>query len=287
MTSENMEAMPQKEMPTAPAAPPPEAEDAPAGAESTLAPASGGGQEQRGGRLPLKAREGKANQLLRDGARWPPVVALLNLTGLGLGYLYMRRWLRWMIHFLLTAGLIATAFLTNGARRPGLWAAVLGAWVVWMAFDGWRLARAAPGAATGHRWLPVGVAVFLLVLEAAGIWGYRALGQRAFAEGMAAYWDADCRAAMQHFDRVTTLYELTLSPNVAADDAGIVECSLLVFAENARGQGEYAEAVDGYATYLDLYPESVLIVFARDALAATYGEWATHVRQTQDYQAAM
>ena len=287
MTSENMEEMPQEEMPTAPAVPPPEAEEAPEGAESTLAPASGGGQEQRDGRLPPKAREGKANQLLRDGARWPPVVALLNLTGLGLGYLYMRRWLRWMIHFLLTAGLIATAFLTDGARRPGLSAAVLGAWVVWMAFDGWRLARAAPAEATGHRWLPVGVAVLILVLEAAGIWGYRALGQRAFAEGMAAYWDADCHTAMQHFDRVTTLYELTLSPNVAAADAGIVECSLLVFAENARGQGKYAEAVDGYATYLDLYRESALIIFARDALAATYSEWATHVRQTQDYQAAL
>jgi hypothetical protein len=94
MTSENIEAMPQEERPTAPTAPPPEAEEAPESAESTLAPAPGGGQEQRGGRLPPKAREGKANQLLRDGARRPPVVALLNLTGLGLGYLYMRRWLR-------------------------------------------------------------------------------------------------------------------------------------------------------------------------------------------------
>jgi tetratricopeptide (TPR) repeat protein len=219
--------------------------------------------------------------------RWPPVVALLNLTGLGLGYLYIKRWLRWIIHSGFTAGLIATASLTNGARRPGLWAAVLGVWVVWMAFDGWRLARAAPAEATGRRWLPAGVAVLILVLEAAGLWGYAALGQRAFAEGMAAYWDADCRTAIQHFDRVTALYELTLSSNVAAADAGIVECSLLVFAENARGQGEYAEAVDGYATYLGLYPESVLIVFARDTLAATYGEWATQVRQTQDYQAAI
>jgi tetratricopeptide (TPR) repeat protein len=287
MTSENMEAMPQKEMPTAQTAPPLEAEEAPESEDATLTTATEEGQEQRGGRLPPNAREGKANQLLRDGARWPPAVALLNLTGTGLGYLYIKRWPRWLIHLVLTAGLIATASITNGASRPGLWTAVLGAWVVWMAFDGWRLARATPLGGIAHRWLPAGVAVLILVLEAAGLWGYRALGQRTFAEGMAAYWDADCRTAMQHFDRVTTLYELTLSPNVAAADAGIVECSLLVFAENARGQGEYAEAVDGYATYLDLYPESVLIIFVRDTLAATYGEWATHFRKTQDYQVAI
>jgi len=57
----------------------------------------------------------------RDGPRWPLAVALLNLTGLGLGYLYMKRWLRWLVHLLLTAGLIATVFLTNGASRPYLW----------------------------------------------------------------------------------------------------------------------------------------------------------------------
>jgi tetratricopeptide (TPR) repeat protein len=287
MTSENKEEIVQEEKPTAQTAPPPEVKEAPGGKEATLAAASEEGQAQRKGRLPRDTYEEKAGRTARDGARWPPAVALLNLTGLGLGYLYARRWLRWMIHFLLTAGLITTAFLTNGASRPGLWAAVLGVWVMWMAFDGWRLARAAPAETTGRRWLPVGIAVLILVLEAAGLWGYRALGQRTFAEGMAAYWDADCRTAMQHFDRVTTLYELTLSPNVAAADAGIVECSLLVFAGNARGQGEYAKAVDGYATYLDLYPESVLIIFARDTLAATYGDWATHFRKTQDYQTAI
>lgn len=245
---------------------------------------------------PLEAGEALAASSPPPGSasrerHWPPAVALFNLTGLGLGYLYMGRWLRWLIHILLTASLIVTAYLTNGARLSGVWLAVLGLWLAWMAFDGWRqarrLARATPPEAVSRRWLPAAVAVLVLVLEAAGLWGYSALGQRAFAEGMAAYWDADCRTAMERFNRVTTRYELTLSPNVAGADAGIVECSLLVFAENARGQGEYAQAVDGYKAYLDRYPESLLILFARGAVAETYGEWATGLSQNEDYPGAI
>jgi len=233
----------------------------------------------------------EAKESAESSARWPPTVALLNLTGLGLGYLYMKRWLRWAIHFLLTAGLIATAFLTNAARLPGVWVAVFCAWLLWMAFDGWRQAqRSAQAAAAGtpaRQWFPIGVAAVLLVAEAVGLWGYGALGRRTFAEGVAAYREADCRTAMQRFNRVTTLYELTLSPNVADADGRTVECSLIVFAENTHKQGEYAEAVDGYGTYLDLYPESKLIPHARDALAETYGDWAVDLREAEKYQAAI
>jgi tetratricopeptide (TPR) repeat protein len=160
-----------------------------------------------------------------------------------------------------------------------------------MAFDGWRqarrLAQTAPAGTPARRWLPIGVAALLIVAEAVGLWGYAALGRRTFAEGMAAYGEADCRTAMQRFNRVTTLYELTLSPNVAAADGRTVECSLIVFAENTHKQGEYAEAVDGYGTYLDLYPESKLIPHARDALAETYGDWAVDLREAEKYQAAI
>ena len=258
---------------------PPPTEKAPGGEVAALAPAS--------------VEPDKRHEALspRKKPRWPLAVALSNLTGLGLGYLFMKRWVRWLIHLLLTVGLVTTAFLTNGAQSPQLWVAIFCLWLLWMAFDGWRqarrLAQAAPAGSGDRRWLPVAVAVLVLVLEAVGVWGYTALGRRAFAQGMDAYWDADCRTAIQRFNRVTTLYELTLSPNVAAADAGIVECSVLVFAENSKEQSEYPQAVDGYRTYLDLYPESLLIVFARDALAETYGEWATDLRQEEDYQAAI
>jgi hypothetical protein len=192
-----------------------------------------------------EAKEGAGSREVlspRDIPRWPLVVALFNLTGLGVGYLYMRRWLRWLLHFLVTVGLVVTAFATNGADIPVLWMILIGLWLLWMTLDGWRqarlLTRGASTDLTARRWVLLAVVLLLLGLEAAGLWGYAASGRREFAAGMAAYRAADCRTAMQHFDRVTTAYELTLSSNVAQADARIVECSLLVFADSARGQGE-------------------------------------------------
>ena len=81
MTSENIEEMVQEERPTAQTAPPPEVEEASGGKEATLAAASEEGQVQRKGRLPGGTHEEKAGRTDRDSARWPPAVALLNLTG--------------------------------------------------------------------------------------------------------------------------------------------------------------------------------------------------------------
>jgi len=233
----------------------------------------------------------------RGVPRWPPVVALLNLTGLNLGYLYMRRWLRWLVSSLLMASLVTAAFLTDAARLPSQWAAIFGVWLLWTFVDGWiqarRLVQAAPAGAAdkkraiGRRWPSVIITALLIGLVAAGLWGYVTLGQREFAAGMETYRAADCRIAIQHFNRITTIYELTLSPNVATADANIIECSLLIVPENARAQGEYANAVVGYDAYLHHYPESVLLPFAQETIAETYAEWATHLREEEDYQTAI
>jgi len=75
------------------------------------------------------------------GKENPIIVFLLNLTGLGLGYLRLRQRRRWLFHLAITAGLLAAAFWANTCRAPLLWASILGLWWLWMAFDGRRLAR--------------------------------------------------------------------------------------------------------------------------------------------------
>ncbi|RLC92159.1 MAG: hypothetical protein DRI77_13185, partial [Chloroflexi bacterium] len=240
---------------------------------------------------PEEKRERRKARPPRGVPRWPPVVALLNLTGLGLGYLYIKRWLRWLIHFLLTVGLIATPFLTKRAALAGLWAAIIGLWLLWMTFDGWwqarRLVRASPAGTIGRAWLPLALSAIIVVVIMGGLGGYFALGQRAFAAGVAAYEEADCRAAMRHFNSVTTFYALTISPNVTVADARVAECSLLVFGENTSQEGEYADAIASYEAYLHLYPESALLAFAQDSLVETYGDWAAQLRQAEEYQAAI
>lgn len=75
-------------------------------------------------------------------ARWvtpqPARSALLNLTGLGLGYVYLGRRRRQVLHLLITVALVVIAFVTGAAALPWLWVVVAVCWLGWMAVDGWR-----------------------------------------------------------------------------------------------------------------------------------------------------
>lgn len=223
--------------------------------------------------------------------RWPPAVALLNLTGLGLGYLYLHQWQRWLVHFLLTISLIVIAFAVNTARAPLLWLTIFGLWLLWMAFDGWwqarRLGQTGPIEPTGRSWLPVAVAILLIGLEIAGFWFYTALGQQEFGAGIVAYGLTDCQTALPYFNRVTTWYRLTLDPNLITAEAKNAECKLLAKAEDRRKQNELAEAITAYETYLNTYPNAALALPVKIATAETYAEWATSLRETDNYGEAI
>ncbi|MDH7498645.1 MAG: hypothetical protein QHH05_09425, partial [Syntrophomonadaceae bacterium] len=211
-------------------------------------------------------------------APFPLAAALLNLTGLGLGYLYLRRWIRWAIHLAFTVILLVVAYLMNPAGLPWLWLGIGGAWLVWMVVDGWlqgaRLRRAAPERPAGRWWLPTVIGIVAVALVAGGVWCYLFFGQREFDAGMAAYRSGDCRQAIHTMNWVTSFYELTLSPNVATADRTIVECSLLVYAENQWQDAAYDEAAAGYETYLDNYPGGELVPLAREQAAEVYLDWA-------------
>ncbi|MBN1658013.1 MAG: tetratricopeptide repeat protein [Anaerolineae bacterium] len=267
--------------------------------EETPAPTPGLPKMQRLAPVTLPAvplERGETGAPTSPGTPLPPLAAgLLNLTGLGLGYLYLRRWWRWLIHFLIFAGLLAVAWWHSGLLPPAAWWTLTGCWLLWMAVDGWRLARReqqpfAHALASPSRpplAVAVSVALILLVAEAAALTTYAFFGQQEKAAGLAAYQAADCRTALQHLTRTINLYKLAPTADVAAAEGRRVECSLLVFANNVRQRGEYAIAVTGYEAHLDRYPRSKLVAAAREAAATTYVEWANALRDAGDYQAAM
>lgn len=222
-------------------------------------------------------------------------VGLLNLSGLGLGYLVIRSWVRWGIHILVTIVLLVGAFLTNASRLPLVWIPAIGLWLIWMAFDGWRQARKLSpdegrvvGVLSGqNRWLLVAAAIMLLVLEAAGFVVYSTLGESEFQQGMTAYREAKCEGARTHFERVTTLFELTFSPIVERADTRLSECDVLLAADTAYHEGRYEEAIQQYQKYLALESEETLIAYAENALAQSYFNWATDLLAEDEYEAAV
>jgi tetratricopeptide (TPR) repeat protein len=216
-------------------------------------------------------------------------IALLNLTGLGLGYLITKRWLRWLAHFALTAILVGAAFGIPSIRLLSL--AVLVLWLVWMAVDGWLQSSRRMSSDAIQKlprsWLLIGAAVLVFLLEGAGFLGFIMLGQREFSSGIVAYEAGDCRTAMQHFNRLIATYGLTFSHNLETAQAKIEECSLFITADNARQDGEYADSIAMYETYLRLYPKSPLIAKSRETAAQVYKEWAMELSKAGEYQTAI
>lgn len=138
----------------------------------------------------------------RPGApRSPIAAALLNLTGLGLGYSYLGRWWRQALHLVVTAGLVVIAFVTGAAALPWLWVAVTIGWLGWMAVDGFRQAR--EGHAPARHPLAVVGALALVGAMAAGYVLYGAAGARTYADAAAARDRGDCAAAVDGFGQVT------------------------------------------------------------------------------------
>jgi hypothetical protein len=109
-----------------------------------------------------------------NGPRWwrsAPAAALLNLTGLGLGYLYLGY--RWRV---LAATVLAGA-----------------------ALDAWRLARTGPREPSpdrADRIRPVAVALAAVVAVVGAYLGYGAAGRSVYADALSAQARAGCPAAI-------------------------------------------------------------------------------------------
>lgn len=120
-------------------------------------------------------------------APWPPAAAALNLTGLGLGYLLLRRWWFGAGYLVHTAGLVLLAFATDADGQPWPWRVLALLWVLGAAAHIGLLARrVARQADTATGVVPLVVAVVLLVVEAAGYSVHVDAGDRAWDTAVAA-----------------------------------------------------------------------------------------------------
>ncbi|MGH8932598.1 MAG: hypothetical protein ACRDZO_18735 [Egibacteraceae bacterium] len=143
--------------------------------------------------------------------------ALLNLSGVSAGYVFLRYWRRAVRHLVLTVALIFLALSLDASRRPALWTAIFAVWVAWMAVDGKRQADRLTHdpvvpAESPAPFVAAGV-LLATVVVAFGL--YRTAGARTFERGLTDHEGGDCGAAVDQYQRVTSTYELTLLPSVA------------------------------------------------------------------------
>lgn len=218
--------------------------------------------------------------------RSPVAVALLNLTGLSLGYLYLGRRARAALSLAVTVGLVITAFIADAANQPWLWRVIALVWIGLMAVDGWRLARRHPDSATAPRRRPALVAAVVVLTVVAGYVLYGVAGNRAFTAGQAAQAAGDCGTATARYNQVTGPFELTLSRNVSAATRQRAYCAAYVLAVAEYESGQFESAIARYHEYLASTPANSLDSFVQAHLQRAYFEWGQSARATNDYQTA-
>ena len=223
----------------------------------------------------------------RGPARRPVAVGLLNVTGLSLGYLYLRRWRRAVVFLVATAGLVAVAFVDDAAHRPWLWRGIFAAWLGWLALDGWWLAHWHPGARTAPRRRPVLVASAAVLAVVAGYLAYGVAADRTYEAGERAQAAGDCQEATRRFDLVTGPFELALSGTVAAAERGREYCSQFMVAVRRQDRGEFEGAITGYQEFLERTPANPLDGPAHDRIQRAHLDWARSVHTTGDFNAAI
>jgi len=190
-----------------------------------------------------------------------PGAVLLNLTGLGLGYAYLRRW--WLAGFAV-AGTVAL-LVADGVSGSHLWAAAVLGWAALLSVHAGLLARRHPGPA-GRRSVLAGVVAFVLV--AAGVTGYGVLARAATTDGMAAMRAGDCARAVERFDAATGPYRLGADLPTAQTARG--QCTAFLRAAGARERSDHAAAVRTYRYLEKSFPHSVLAGAVHRELAETY-----------------
>ncbi|MEV7627689.1 hypothetical protein [Actinoplanes sp. NPDC089786] len=197
--------------------------------------------------------------------RDPRIAALLNVSGLAAGYLYLGRWKRAAVVLLGTSLVLWFAAAHSASQSPGLWLTVAALGIGAATFDAWRLARRQHGVAVRGSMprRPLVTAVAMVLLMVAGFVGYQAAGRSALADARAAHAAGDCPVALDRYASVQSRYELTLTSVTAVARADQRECQDLLDAEASL-------APEAFDAQLDQYPNGLLVARARAGRAEAY-----------------
>ncbi|MEO3756585.1 hypothetical protein [Streptomyces sp. B6B3] len=179
---------------------------------------------------------------------------LLNGTGWGLGFVYLRLWGKAVRYWIATVLLIVLANALNASGTPVVWLVVYALWLLGAMFSGWRHGiRGETAIIRAPAYAPV-VGAVVLALVAAGLVFYRATPAGELDTADAAHADGDCAEASDHYERASaSQYEFLLTPVLAEARDGLAACELLLVSERAAERGDYAAALGGYEEYLAGY----------------------------------
>lgn len=192
------------------------------------------------------------------------LAGLLNLSGLGVGFGYLRRWGALVVYWL---GLVIWVVLASSTM---LWLALLVIWwataVVWVVIAGTEPRfRSRP---PGRTWVPVSIGVGLLLVVTSQIVSYRESASTVLADGDDAHADGDCDEAVDRYDELTSSYKVSFTTAVDRAEAPRAACERLLRARSASEEDDYTTAIAHYQGYAE-HGAAALFAEGADAELAT------------------
>jgi tetratricopeptide (TPR) repeat protein len=211
--------------------------------------------------------------------------AILNLSGLGLGYIYLKQWWRWGIHFGVTIAILVIATILKGSHMPWLWVPIWYLWICWMTIDGWL---------QGKRVNQIKNRVVISTLISLGviassilIWVISyAVGASMYKAGLKSFEQNDYQSALSKLNLYTNVFQLTFSPSIKKAEVMRGQSALMVFGKESLTNSNYEDSVEAYSSFIGLYPDSEKIPEADAQLAVAYHQWAFSLFQEKAYAEA-
>ncbi|MFD6949761.1 hypothetical protein A6A08_01100 [Nocardiopsis sp. TSRI0078] len=184
--------------------------------------------------------------------------SLLNASGMGAGYFYLRQWPFFAAALIITVGLLVTAAVIGAADNVLLWASIFAAWFVAAAVHGLFAGRSRDervlnrGEQPSKGTAPFLVAAGLVVALTASLTGVWQAGEWRLRVADTAHARGECGAneAVAAYGSVENLFQLSFSPSLMERArAGAEACALLERAQADVSAEEYEQALESYGTY--------------------------------------
>jgi tetratricopeptide (TPR) repeat protein len=213
--------------------------------------------------------------------------ALLNLSGFSLGYFYLKHYRRAVLHLAITLVVILLGIFTPQLHISILVVIALILWLIWMAVDGFRLARKSEAPAKLPLWTAYLVGGLALAGIVLGFILYGSAARNLYARGVQEYNQSNYPAARDALFSYVNYYYLSLDGNQTAAEELLAECQILAQAVESKTAGDYLNSIQVNQTYLQTYPQSVKSAEVNETIAQTYLDWAASLAGQEDYAGAI
>lgn len=182
--------------------------------------------------------------------------ALLNLSGVGAGYFYLRNRLFFGINVGVTIALLVTAAILGAADDLLVWVPSLLVWVLITVVHGLFAGRAhdrrllARGEQPSAKPMPMILAACLVLVMIVSLVGVWQAGEWRLRVADAAHARGDCDTAIDGYNMVESGFQLSMSPGLMdRARSGVEACELLRRAQSDVENEAYDHALESYGEY--------------------------------------